>query len=57
VAPGREEIRWDGFVRGRRVAADGRYRLRVISVNKVGKAELYGDVVVRRKEPTFEVAG
>jgi hypothetical protein len=53
---GRISLFWDGRDgRGRLVPA-GRYRLRVLAQNAVGKAELFGDVIVRRpKEKTFVI--
>lgn len=56
LAPGTTRIAWNGRDARGRPVAEGRYRIRVIATNALGKAELFGDVIVRRpKEKTFTV--
>ena len=49
AAPGVARLIWDGRVRGKKVAKAGRYRVSITARNAIGRAQLFGDVIVRRK--------
>ena len=54
---GLHKLVWDGRVRGKRLAAPGRYRVRVIVTGAFGRSDVFGDVIVReRPAATAEAA-
>ena len=50
---GLHKVVWNGRVRGKRLAAPGRYRVRVIATGAIGKSDVFADVIVRKRRPTM----